>query len=276
MSALVLLLLLAPLPALANQPPGPVPALSLLSLLLLVPALTALAGGYAVLRAAGRAPSRWRAAGAVLLTFFAAAHEGDALLVTTLLAAIGLARGVQLCWYAVRVRRGTLSVGSPGRLFAAGLVLTLFSPLALATAIAFLGFWPMESLELDGLRRDLAVELAEAEANPDAEGRPTFAQERGGRPDFRIDQRHFERTRRVSPDGHALLLEATPRRFPATPFRWLTSLPSFRADEQGVIRASRGHVEGARCPADAPIVHRLTEAERQEGRETLARWSRGT
>ncbi len=281
MSALIALLLFAPLPALANQPPGPVPALSLLSLLVLLPVITALAGGYAALRAMGKAPSRWRIAATIVAVLFAAAHEGNALLVTAFVGLVALQRAGQLCWYAWQARRGApaLANASPRRLLAGGLVLAAITPLLLTASIALSGFWPEEARALDGLRRLLAEELAAAELRAGEGGRPRFVTPtREGKslrfPEglvFPGDGRNFRTEVTARADGADLLVEATPRNFPFAPFHLLVTLPSFRGDASGTIRAIRTHEEGARCPPDAPIVHRLTDEERAEGRRTLSR-----
>jgi len=61
----------------------------------------------------------------------------------------------------------------------------------------------------------------------------------------------------------------TPTRMPFFPFNYLTSQPTYRADETGRIRMVRVHWTDQRCPPDAPVVLQISEAEITEMYERI-------
>ena len=55
-----------------------------------------------------------------------------------------------------------------------------------------------------------------------------------------------------------------PYRFPFFPYNYLTSQPSYRADETGQIRMAHVHKGDQICPADAPVVMKVSNEDIQK------------
>lgn len=267
-------------PAYANQPPGPQ---ILLSEVLILPAMMilSLAGGvYAVReRIRGERPPKRRVLlilGAVLAILVSAAHEGLGAVVALAFGIIALKRGGEMLSFGIGAYRQNKrntepTSANPLRLIPSGVLLILVTLFLMGMSVAFVGYWP----GIDQSRREralveyLAFETARIRLNHGSEGSPSFAPTDGD-----IVDEFFDLSRDVvvvthDEDGERFVVYVLPGRFPFFPYNYLTSQPSYRGDETGEIRMIRIHDSNSRCPADAPVVLKVTEDDIERALELL-------
>lgn len=260
----------------ANNPPGPQAVVGELGGMVLLVAITALAGGYAIERAKTGAVSRGGLLLGVVGVFVSAMHEGFALLVCAVVILLALARAVQLLLWARRAGApdapAHLAGASRARLVTgAALLVALVVPLA-GAGVAFAGYWPRDAVH-EGLLRKLVSELLrEGLARRDAAGLPVYPEADPSEGSLRFPleraaisfsrgQADYART----PDGHGFTLRLRPLDFPPWPYRLLASQASFYVDQTGQLRAIRVNAP-VHCPPDAPVVGTIEPAPETEAR----------
>lgn len=240
---------------------------------------TLAAGGYRILRALepGR---RWlpRVLGSILLVLGSFSSSGLAALATLFLAVVALYRSGQLVAWAFKSRlppeqRAPHLLGASWPRLATFAALNALQALFIVgIPLAFAEWWPRESAAEQAVLERTAWEMALRRSD---EGRALLAaradtidpQEElmeGPRPPTPPPQRHFEMRIKDAGDPSRFIVEAWPRRFPFPPYHLLTSLPAWYADERGLVRMTRVRSARSRCPADAPVISEIGEAEIRE------------
>ncbi|MGD8381486.1 MAG: hypothetical protein PVJ11_05015 [Syntrophobacterales bacterium] len=264
--------LLSASPAVANNPPGPHIMLAEISILPIMIFLSLAGGAYAVLaRLAGKqsySVKFFAVAGAVLAIFFSGMSEGLGALVALIFMCIAVFRGFcMLNWGFVSLRSTKkpehLVNAKPYRLIPSGVLLVCVSFFLGGMGAAFVAYWPNyvkeDSSKVETLRQLAAYHLAYAEVEQTVSGQMrfpnlnedyrVFGSYSGDRSKFRSD---------YSEDGKHFTIYMLPwHRFPFFPYNYLTSQPSYRADETGQIRMAHVHKGDQICPADAPVVMKV-------------------
>lgn len=277
--AVSLCVVFSAVPVYANQPPGPQVLLSEV-LILPVMVLLSLAGGvYAVQeRISGEQPPKWGVLfilGAVLAILVSAAHEGLGAVVALVFGIIALKRSGEMFSLGIsayrKKQRDTEPTGAnPLRLIPAGVLLILITLFLMGMSVAFVGYWP----GIDQNRREralveyLAFETARMRLDHGSEA-TLFPSGSGD-----IVDEFFDPSRDVvvvtrDEGGEEFVVYVLPGRFPFFPYNYLTSQPSYRGGETGEIRMIRVHHSDHRCPADAPVVLKVTEDDIERALELL-------
>jgi len=259
-------------PAWANNGPSGQTVLAEILVLPVMMLFTALGGGYALLRIAE--PKRrpvLQGLAAILLVLCSGAQGGIAVLVTFLFALVSFYRTGQMLRWAWRKRRGTAedpipgAGGGPARLAVAAVANALVTAWFVGLAICFAAWWPWEGQALRTATEIAAYEVAVARSAPDArfevpsEAEPHRVRFKNG--EFSVYGHQHGIIVTIAPDGRSFVVDIVPEGIPPFPYRFVASLPSYRADETGVVRAIRTRENGARCPADAPEAARVGDAE---------------
>lgn len=275
-----LLLHLLVLPAAANNGPSGQTALAEIFLLPVMVLFTLLGGARPILALLqpGRRAWAW-GLGAVLLIFLSGAQGGLAVLVATLFGLASVHRSGQMGAWALRKWRAApqdpiLPVGGgPARLAVASGLNLLVTAWLVGLAWTFASWWPWEGQALRVAKDVAAYQLAVGQAEQARTGQVRFQAPESLEPRaIRFQKASFQvyghqHTLDFSIVGDAaFVVELVPDGLPPWPYRWLTSLPAYRADESGVVRALRVRENGARCPPDGPEVDRVGEAD-------VARWT---
>lgn len=267
-------------PASANQPPGPQMFLSEILILPLMMLLTALAGGYAIMRAAGIKGRRWLIALAVLGIFLSGIHEGYSALLMLIFGSYALIRGTKLAVWGVKALRppaerpAHLSRARSVRLLSGALLIWLTAILLAGMNFAFLNWWPDDFGAERDLKRVVAYELQRGLAHLDALGQPQFEAPLLSEPDkytpsyasignIRLSWRGYASDFKLGPQTQSFQVWIWPRRMPPFPYNYLITLPSFYADQTGQLRVIRVHKSGQRCPPDAPVYYRVRPEDAQ-------------
>lgn len=266
----------------ANQPPGPQMLLAEVVLLPLMVLLSLAGGAYAVLRALQPRGKRWRllrAASAVLAILLSGASEGIGFVVAWIFGILGLQRGVQMVRWGLGAREDArpahLAAADPRRLLPAGIALLVLTIALLGLVVAFAGYAPIgEGRRQETLRQFLVYQIAVGREAQARTGRLRFRPVEAGdtdprcRPPVRLpDGARIE----YAPDESGFTILLPPRaRFPFFPYNHLTSQPSFRADSTGRIRMIEVHDRESLCPADAPVVAEISDADVERMQRLLA------
>ena len=284
-------------PVLANNPPGGGVILSEVLILPIMILLTVIGGGYGVLRQLRGKPLRFagRIVGAILCILVSFCNEGYATLLAIIFGFISLARSAKMiAWGFKSLSRREipdyLKKANPWRLIPAGTVLALVTVFLVGQALAFLDYWPPGEGPLE---RFVAFELAYSRLEESRTGQARFIRPSGEEdlysflfknvflyvprypgepPSLEICSFHFWGTHGSLPphvefgkDDQSFTIYVRPlAKFPFFPYDYLTSQPSFRADETGKIRMVMTHSNATLCPPDAPVVTQVTEAEIKE------------
>ena len=279
----VCLLAIAP-NAHADQPPGP---MLLMSEILILPVmiLLSLAGGaYAILdrKTVKRRRVRSWAKGllAVLAILLSGAQEGLGALVALIFGLFALGRAGQMLYWGARPQKLAAAEPAedgrrprPARLVAAGTVLAAITLFLMGQAFAFVGYWPTYAgrEKLQQFQRFVAHQLAYAERQESQSGIRQYRKMTGeelrqspfralASPSFRID---------YGPGERSFTAYLIPGGFPFFPYNYLTSQPSYRADQSGQIRMVQVHWKDTLCPSDAPIVMSIGQEEIKAARQRL-------
>ena len=273
--------LFAASPALANQPPGPQVILAEVLILPVMMLLSLAGGAYAIRERLREGQSSKRGIflilGAILAILVSAAHEGLGAIVALVFGIIALKRGGDMLFWGIGAcrRRGKeveATVANPVRLIPSGVMLILITLFLMGMTAAFLGYWP----GIDQSRRERALveymahEMARIRLDVDG-GETTSHVPLPG--DDVIDE-YFDVSRDVveitrDERGEGFIVYVLPGRFPFFPYNYLTSQPSYRGDETGEIRMIRVHDSEHLCPADAPVVLKVTEDEIEKALKKL-------
>jgi hypothetical protein len=243
--------------------------------------LSVAGGAYAVLRTLQPRAKRWRlrrAPSAVLAILVSGAGEGIGFVVAWIFGILGLQRGVQMVRWALGARRAGrpahLVAADPRRLLPAGIALLGLTVALLGLVVAFAGYSPMgEGRRREALRQFLVYQMALGREAQAQTGRLRFRRvgadaDPSCRPPFRLPQgARIE----YAPDGSGFTILMPPRaRFPFFPYNYLTSQPSLRADSTGRIRMLEVHDRESVCPADAPVVAHVSDADVERMQRLLA------
>jgi hypothetical protein len=210
-------------------------------------------------------PTRWGWAIIIGIISLAVSATGEtqAVVILGLLAFVCIGRGIQLVI---------------SRQIPRGIVLILLAIPLGGTGPAFRGWPPMSGLYERDFRDLVAYQIHLGKRRADPQGRPRYV--RPGRDErgwvkllgvqvpflrwgdhlpwvFALDY-----TQPRSSDSFETWL--VPHRFPSFPYNHLVSLPTLYADETGTIRKVDVCTPGERCPPDAPVVYRVTEADLED------------
>jgi hypothetical protein len=275
-------------PVFANQPPGPLVALPVISILPLMIIMTILGGGYSVLKRLNKNKHGvLKCIGAVLVIFFSAAHEGLATLVCIVFGIIALIRGIVMFRWGVGAlskekKPDHLTEASPKRLISSGIVLVLVVFFLAGMSIAFVGYWPTSQKYVEAwLKEFVAHQIAQARMEATKAGGPQYKE-------IDKDLNRFKSGRiknigvEYGKDHKSFVLYLTPDsttgvfRYPFFPYNYFVSHPSYRADETGRIRMVYVHNRFERCPPDAPVVRTIREAEIRNEMEKIKQGNRGS
>jgi len=149
-------------------------------------------------------------------------------------------------------------------------MITLF---LMGQAFAFVGYWPSYAgrERFQQFQRFVAHQMAHAERQESQSGIRQYRRMAGedlrqspfyapASPSFRID---------YGPGERSFTAYLVPGRFPFFPYNYLTSQPSYRADQSGQIRMVNVRWKDALCPPDAPIVMTIGQEEIKAARQRL-------
>jgi len=279
--AVFLITLFAASPALANQPPGPQVILAEVLILPVMMLLSLAGGAYAIRERLREGQSSKRGIflilGAILAILVSAAHEGLGAIVALIFGIIALKRGGDMLFWGIgacrrKEREAEMTAANPVRLIPSGVMLILITVFLMGMTAAFVGYWP----GIDQSRRERALveymahEMARIRLDVDG-GETTSHVPLPG--DDVIDE-YFDVSRDVveitrDERGEGFIVYVLPGRFPFFPYNYLTSQPSYRGDETGEIRMIRVHDSEHLCPADAPVVLKVTEDEIEKALKKL-------
>ena len=266
-SLAIIVFLGVPQPALANMPPAP--AQSMLAAVLIpfiMVILSLVGGGYAVLERLKRKESPSTIIIGVLGVIFVFIFLGifGSVLVALFCGIIALKHGFQMIQWGWRARSSHerpehLSEVNPRRLIPAGAFLIPITIFLMGMPVAFLDYWPAPRARL--LIDFVAYQIAYADSEESKTGERRFHEITRDDPEFceffklacsNIDIEY-------GADGKSFTIYLLPVRiFHFFPYNYLTSHPSFRADETGQIRMTYVH-NGERCPPDAPVVTKVDD-----------------
>lgn len=269
-------------PALANQPPGPHQLLAEVLILPIMALLTAIGGGYAILRRTQKKkPSRvLNFLAAVLIIFFSFINAGLAMLVVLMFSLLALVRGIQMLYWGLRVRISRtqpahLTDAKAGRLILAGTALVLAALFLVGMTAAFLNPYSyIDYLKEDRLKNFVAYQLAYAQLEKEKTGDIKFHHitDESAAPygigEFVTDGRYNVKIEFKDADKHFTAL-VPPLFMPIFPYNYMTSAPSYRADESGQIRMVRVRHRNQLCPPDAPVVMKVSAGEIAAARQTI-------
>lgn len=269
-------------PTLANQPPGPHQLLAEVLILPIMALLTAIGGGYAIIRQTQKKkPSRvLNFLAAVLIIFFSFINGGLAVIVVLMFSILALIRGMQMLYWGLRTRLfrtrpAHLAGAKSGRLIAAGAALVLATLFLVGMAAAFLNpYGVYEYHKEERLKAFVAYQLAYAQLEKEKTGEIKFHNitDENSAPydisEFVTNDRYNVKTEFKDDDKRFTVL-MRPLFMPFFPYNHMTSEPSYRADESGQIRMIRVRKKNQVCPPDAPVVMKVTAGEIDAARLTI-------
>jgi hypothetical protein len=290
-------------PALANQPPGPGMSLPQILMLPMIALLTALGGGYAILRLRKRSRFIRIVRGGVITILFLLGftHEGFSMLVTLIFGVLALVRGIRMIVWGAKPAKPAESAESepsdspePGaspekspsqepwpkvsrwRLITAGMLLSVVAIYLMGSALVFVNYWPdsYQYSQVEYLKKLLASEIAYGRTQKQQTGETRFHRIKPGEvgPWYysEILLRHGNVRVDFSPDDKHFTIYILPyASFPPWPYRFWTNQGSYRADESGEIRMVRVREQNQICPPDAPVVMKVEESDIQDAMKGL-------
>lgn len=275
-AGLIALTMLFPSEAWANQPPRGELSLGEVLILPLMMLCTALGGGYAVMRARNEMQGRLKwALAAILAILFSFTQEGLAGLLTWIFVGIAIWRGIRMIIWGLGAtkppeqRAPHLAQAVSWHLISAGVIMCTIAVFIAGFPVAFVGYWPLAHLLERDLKQLVAYELVKGKERQDVAGNPHYEDPTrnstgSGRPTLEFQNFSFGRTRYYEVDfsigagTRSFEIWVWPKGFPFFPYNYLTSQPSFYADNSGQIRMIRARNTSERCPTDAPVYYRIT------------------
>jgi hypothetical protein len=278
-------------PSWASPVPSPYSSVTLIAFPISIIALTALGGGYALMRTLGRKRHHryMNVLGALVIIFSSFISVAMNLLGTALFAVIAILQGGRMIAWAFRRSVPPQADDSPplrvrpARLALAGTALILATAFFTGQAFAFIMWDPAPDTVEEHLRDLVAYQIHMGKQHEISEGRvrfePLVFTRTGGRqvptvsnyifyslspdPPFRTGMlpNAYRMEFTLGQDARSFRVWVWPDRFPDFPYAQLyrMTLPSFYADESGNIRATRVNQAGQRCPEDAPISYRVND-----------------
>jgi hypothetical protein len=252
-------------PLLANNNPGPQMMLAEVSLLPLMIVLTLAGGGYTVLR---RFPPgvrlRWKVIGAIVAVFFSAVTESFAVLVAIVFGWIATLRAIRMIGWGIGGTEAPLTAARRARLVAAGAALLVAAIFLTGMAVAFVGATPWSDEDrIASLRKYVALRLAlRTPPSPQRAALEKNAAEYEERLAMHMGRWQDQPTKIEEHGEHFVVyLKPNVTNNPFPPYNRFFSVPSYRADETGLIRRKLVHARDDLCPPDAPIVGRVNDDE---------------
>ncbi len=268
----VILMLGAPQPALANMPPAPAQGMLAVVLIpLIMIMLSLVGGGYVVLNRLGKKESPSKVVIGIVGAILASLLFG---FLGNFLAGLyfginALQRGFKMISWGLRARvsRETpehLKQANRWRLIPAGVLLIPVTLLLMGMPLASMNEPVVRYFLARIVPEFVAYQLAYAEFTETRTGDRRFHTIQRDDPEFCDFFRRACRGSQIDveygTDGKSFTVYVVPdHKFQFFPYNYLTSHPSFRADETGQIRMM--YVRNReRCPPDAPVVMKVDES----------------
>ena len=260
-------LLLGPKPVMANQPPGPHVLLAEVLILFLMILLSVLGGAYVIVNRKKKRKYRLLTpVAAFLAIIISGAHEGLGVLVAIVFGIYALDRAFKMVAWGVAARssdntRTDIAGTSPWRLITTGVLLIIITVFLTGMAVAFVGFWPMigQAHREQDLKKFVAYHMAYTQwvaKKADDNTVPSISADLKDIPELKPPNPHAGIE--YSQDRQHFTAHMLPtQQMPFFPYNYLTSQPSYRADETGDIRMIRVHRMDHLCPEDAPVVMKV-------------------
>jgi hypothetical protein len=275
--AAIMVVLVNVQPAMANLGPDPHVPMALALMVLGIALLSLLGGAYAIIDRKG-IKKRPVIKGIVAVFGVGAPIGIDAgigLIMAVIFSIYALFRAVQMLIWSVQARsfhkdRAHIAGASPLRLAAAGVSLIILTVFLMGMVVTFAGYgtWfdrpRMQEIKAEEeIRLFTYYQIAYARSQAEKTGQMIY-----GPLPAEIVNEIVKGTGFVKPSPH-IRIEYSPDRkhftafrlpdkpFPFFPYNYLTTQPSYRADETGEIRMIRVHRKDQLCPEDAPVVMRI-------------------
>ena len=266
-------LLLGPKPVMANMGPDPHVDLALILMLISIALLSLLGGAYAILDRKGKKKRNLlKCIAAIFGVSASVSIDADlGIVVAAIFGSYALIRAVRMLIWGAQARsfhkdRAYIAGASPLRLTAAGvslIVITVFL-MGMAVAFNFYGTWydrprRQEIIAEEEIRLFVFYQIAYAHSQAERTGQMTYGPlpaEVVNEADFIKPSPHI-RVEYSQDRKHFTVFRPPDKPFPFFPYNYLTSQPSYRADETGNIRMIRVHRKDHLCPEDAPVVMRI-------------------
>jgi len=268
----VIFVLVTVQPLLANQAPGPNMMLAEILMFPVMIVCSTIGGAYAVMRhGKARRGQPLLIVVAVLVIVLSGAHAFYSLLVAFLFGIIAAARSLRIIGWGLQAsfaspRPAHLQKVRAWRLVSAGILLMASAVFLVGMALAFVDYrrsttWH-ENRRMEDFKGLLTYQMALAQGKIPLTDSPTRAgmtaeESEEARSHFIFGQYQHIRYESDDDGQHFTIYMLPDRPFPIFPYNYLTSLPSYRADETGQIRMIRVHNTDTLCPADAQVVWRV-------------------
>ena len=229
---------------------------------------------------------RFRLGLAVLAVAFSGA-QGMAFILTMALGIVGLARGLRMIRWAALAKHhesdARFAAADPPVLIGAGASLIMLCAVLPYTHYAFAHRSPIlkRDAEALGVSKEIAayelVRLEETGRNGKPHFEPATHVGRVWGPGWCIKfsdgpfcTQGYGIDFAIGADGESFALRIWPdRAFPSFPFNYLVPLPSFSTDGSGKVRACLVRTPSAPCPADAPVMDQVNDADLASARLRL-------
>ena len=275
----IAIILVGTQPATANQPPGAHVLLAEVLILPIMALLSLIGGAYVIIRRKEKKTSIFLTAIiAILAIVLSCMHEGYGVLVALVFGIYALIRAIQMLSWGIKARyfnkgHEYLAGASPRRLIAAGVSLVVITVFLTCMAVAFVGFWPTigQAWREEKLKSFVTHHIAYVRWEAKRGTQTTNLQV--------LDDLMYRHE--LKPPNSRVSIEYSPDRkhftvymlpiekMPFFPFNYLTSQPSYRADETGRIRMLRVHQKNHLCPEDAPVVMKVNTSDIENALDTL-------
>lgn len=264
-------------PAMANQPPGPQEADSMLLIPFVMVLLTLLGGGYAILNNLKGKKTGWiiNVLVAIVFLLVALAFGAATFLAAIIFGILALQRGVWMIKWGLHARPGRekpahLLTANHKRLIPAGAALIIITVLLMSVVLVFTDYSFGGNYFIRKNREEAFIKLV---TNEIARTRLTKEEreiiKKGEKEGIRnilwkddgfreLDLKQQSVIIEYGEGGKSFILYRLPH-LPPFPYNYLTSDASYRADETGKIRMVYVNKKGKLCPPDAPIVIQIEE-----------------
>jgi hypothetical protein len=266
-------------PAMANQPPGPHTLLAELLILPIMMLFTAIGGGYAIIKKVQKKKPRrvLNILAVVLLIILSAINNGGALIVVLIFSILALARGAQMFFWGLKAN---LSKKIPDhllhvnvlRLIVSGATLIITTLFLAGMSLAFFDPYSFYTSQKEsGLKEYVAYQLAYSQVVKEKIGEGQFHKITNDNPappyiNSFINNSRYNIKIDYDDAGKHFTVLMPPLIMPFFPYNYITSKPSYRADETGQIRMIRVHKKNQLCPSDAPVVMRVGPGDIQKAK----------
>ena len=260
-------------PLLANNPPAPQMALAMVSMLPSMAILTALGGGYAVLRrmnerlgedASGRMEFVAKAIGVIVVIVLGGSSEGATTLAFLVFLVAAIVRATHMLQWAWRAKNADPDAPQYGvnrvRMTTFAILIIVVGGFFLSVMVAFAAAWDLgNEYRYPAMRKYVAYRLALR--TPPSPQRAALEKEAEKNLEYYRDSMSgiHERKVRIDENGQHFAVYLLPNvgRFPFRPYDRTFSAPTYRADDTGAIRMKYAQ-SFEWCPPNAPIVDRVT------------------